>query len=58
LPILESVDLTESVIPIFVCAFTMIDEDCEGDLTCFLRVGEEAVPGCIGFGEEEYAYCI
>jgi len=35
-----------------------IDADCQGSLTCFFRAGFDNVPGCSGFGDEDYDYCI
>mmetsp|Transcript_9057 Transcript_9057/g.18200 ORF Transcript_9057/g.18200 Transcript_9057/m.18200 type:complete len:840 (+) Transcript_9057:96-2615(+) len=33
------------------------DGDCSGDLKCFQRNGDEAVPGCKGVGESGTDYC-
>jgi hypothetical protein len=34
------------------------DDDCEGDLACWVSFEDgETIPGCIGTGEEEYGYC-
>jgi len=33
------------------------DWDCEGDLTCFRRFGDEPVPGCKGEPEQRANYC-
>jgi len=33
------------------------DNECEGDLKCFQRVGDEIVPGCTGQGSPATDYC-
>ena len=35
-----------------------LDADCEAGLTCFVRAAFNPVPGCSGFGEEDFDYCI
>lgn len=33
------------------------DDDCGAGLKCFSRDGDEAVPGCVGFGADTFDYC-
>ncbi|KAL7534733.1 hypothetical protein ACHAXR_006052, partial [Thalassiosira sp. AJA248-18] len=34
------------------------DNDCEGSLQCFRRIGTDTVPGCLGEGNFTVGYCI